>query len=315
MALDLRPLTLAELLDRSFSLYRHHFWLFVGIMAVPSVFGLAGGVLLQVLNAGMTGFASSTKPPTPEQLLTMFVPFVIGLVLFSLLYGLTYMFALGATTVAVSDLYLGRDTTLGTAYASTRRHIVRLLLLMLWTMLRIGGVLVGGMTIVVVGGTLLGFVSPILTVLVMLAGFPAVMFLFVFMMLRYAVTVPAVLLEQLTAGRSIQRSIVLTRGNLLRVFVLFICAGVIAYATALLCQGPFMIGAFVAGEETTTAFWFRIAGLVFGTIGGTFSAPFGVVGLALMYYDLRIRKEAFDLQHMLNTLDPPPAAAPAAAQP
>ena len=128
-------------------------------------------------------------------------------------------------------------------------------------------------------------------------------------------SVPAVLLEQLTAGRSIQRSIVLTRGNLLRVFVLFICAGVIAYATALLCQGPFMIGAFVAGEETTTAFWFRIAGLVFGTIGGTFSAPFGVVGLALMYYDLRIRKEAFDLQHMLNTLDPPPAAAPAAAQP
>ena len=71
----------------------------------------------------------------------------------------------------------------------------------------------------------------------------------------------------------------------------------------------------MAGEETTTAFWFRIAGLVFGTIGGTFSAPFGVVGLALMYYDLRIRKEAFDLQHMLNTLDPPPAAAPAAAQP
>src|SRR5439155_7830721 len=165
IALDLRPLTLAELLDRSFSLYRHHFWLFVGIMAVPSVFGLAGGVLLQVLNAGMTGFASSTKPPTSEQLLTMFVPFVIGLVLFSLLYGLTYMFALGATTVAVSDLYLGRDTTLGTAYASTRRHILRLLLLMLWTMLRIGGVLVGGMTIVVVGGTLLGFVSPILTVL------------------------------------------------------------------------------------------------------------------------------------------------------
>ena len=242
MALDLRPLTLAELLDRSFSLYRHHFWLFVGIMAVPSVFGLAGGVLLQVLNAGMTGFASSTKPPTPEQLLTMFesvvIVFAIILVLFSLLYGLTYMFALGATTVAVSDLYLGRDTALGTAYASTRRHIVRLLLLMLWTMLRIGGVLVGGMTIVVVGGTLLGFVSPILTVLVMLAGFPAVMFLFVFMMLRYAVTVPAVLLEQLTAGRSIQRSIVLTRGNLLRVFVLFICAGVIAYATALLCQGP-----------------------------------------------------------------------------
>jgi hypothetical protein len=37
-ALDLRPLSLGELLDRTFSLYRKHFFLFVGIAAIPYSF-------------------------------------------------------------------------------------------------------------------------------------------------------------------------------------------------------------------------------------------------------------------------------------
>ena len=40
-ALDLRPLSLGEILDRSFSLYRENFWLFVGIVAIPHLFTLA----------------------------------------------------------------------------------------------------------------------------------------------------------------------------------------------------------------------------------------------------------------------------------
>jgi len=37
-ALDLRPLSLGELLDRTFFLYRRHFLLFVGIAAIPYSF-------------------------------------------------------------------------------------------------------------------------------------------------------------------------------------------------------------------------------------------------------------------------------------
>jgi hypothetical protein len=38
--LDLRPLSLGELLDRTFTLYRGHFLLFLGISAIPQVFVL-----------------------------------------------------------------------------------------------------------------------------------------------------------------------------------------------------------------------------------------------------------------------------------
>ena len=38
---DLRPLTLGEILDRTFTLYRRNFPLFLGIAAVPAVLQLA----------------------------------------------------------------------------------------------------------------------------------------------------------------------------------------------------------------------------------------------------------------------------------
>ncbi|MGH9811917.1 MAG: hypothetical protein ACRD4T_02160, partial [Candidatus Acidiferrales bacterium] len=44
--IDLRPLSLGELLDRTFSLYRNHFWLFVGITAIPYLLLLGPGLLI-----------------------------------------------------------------------------------------------------------------------------------------------------------------------------------------------------------------------------------------------------------------------------
>jgi hypothetical protein len=38
-----------------------------------------------------------------------------------------------------------------------------------------------------------------------------------------------------------------------------------------------------------------------------FSGPLMKIGLAMLYYDLRIRKEALDLQMMLEALDAPSA--------
>ena len=46
-----------------------------------------------------------------------------------------------------------------------------------------------------------------------------------------------------------------------------------------------------------------------GTAGsaGTFTGPIMIIGLALAYYDLRIRKEALDLQMMFESIDAPRA--------
>lgn len=58
--LDLRPLSIGELLDRTFSLYRRNFALFIGIAAIPQLLVLA----LQLVQ---TAFLPSRTvlPPVP----------------------------------------------------------------------------------------------------------------------------------------------------------------------------------------------------------------------------------------------------------
>ena len=51
--IDLRPLSLGEILDRTFSLYRRHFLLFLGIAAIPHLLTLALNLVqVFVLQAG-----------------------------------------------------------------------------------------------------------------------------------------------------------------------------------------------------------------------------------------------------------------------
>jgi len=100
---EIRPLSLGELLDRTFNYYRSHFRVFVGIMAIPHVFALGSMVLLiQVLREA---------PKYQSHLLA-------GLFVMTIPYGLAYPVALGATTFALSRLYLGQDATVRSAYRS-----------------------------------------------------------------------------------------------------------------------------------------------------------------------------------------------------
>jgi hypothetical protein len=320
MSMDLRPLALGELLDRAFTLYRRHFRLFVGVMAVPSVLALALALLVQIFQRGTnsavaTGAIGAGAPlPSPAVLLGFFG----GIIIVMLAYMIVYMVALGATTLAVSEIYLGRTATIGDVYSRMRGRVGRLILLMLIVSLRIGGVLFGGgILMAIVVGVLAVFASqPAVVAIVTGSIFLLSMFVLggvmIFMMMRYGVSVPALVLENLSAGAAIRRSIALTKGNMGRVFLLGLCATVISYAGIALFQGPFLVGVALAGPETVRAFWLNIASSVSGTIGGTLTAPIMIIGLALLYYDTRIRHEGLDLDLMIAALDQqgqPPAAA------
>jgi len=299
MALDLRPLTLAELLDRSFSTYKRHLWLFVGIMAVPAACAVVYAVAMQLFNATL-------QPDTPpDQILFQMIPMFVGALVFSVAYLITYAFALGATTIAVAGIYTDQPVSVGSSYRDVRRHGWRLILLLLWGTLRVTGVWLGAMVLTGLIGALLSLGSPVLGGIFFVLGLFGGAVLAGFLAVRYGVSVSAVVLEHLTAGRALKRSIELTEDHRGRVFLLILCAVVISYATTALLQGPFMAGAFLAGPGTPVAIVLTIAGAVLGGIGTMFSGPIMIIGLAMMYYDLRIRKEALDLQIMLDSLDAP----------
>jgi hypothetical protein len=110
--LDLRPLSLGEILDRTFSLYRRNFLLFVGITAIPQLMVLAFN-LAQMLWKG-----SMASKATPGQMIAMGATLLVVGLVGVIVYFVALLFAHGATVYAVSDLYLGRSTSIG---ASLRR--------------------------------------------------------------------------------------------------------------------------------------------------------------------------------------------------
>jgi hypothetical protein len=303
--LDLRPLALGELFDRAFVLYRRHFWLFVGLTAVPGVFALFMTLAQQGFQAVVTpdpaAVAAGAAPETPD--LAAALGFFAAMITSLVLYWVVYMIALGAATLAVSEIYLGRTVTIMEVYGRMRGRIGSLIVLLILIGLRVGGVFLLGMFVVGLSVGVASTVSPVLGGLLAFVFLLASVVLMLLMSLRYGVSIPALVIEGLPPGASIRRSIELTQGRLGRVFLLVLCATLITYAAVVLFQGPFLAGALLAGLESQTGFWLNIAGAVTGTIGTTLTTPFLIIGLALIYYDARIREEGLDLELSLAALD------------
>jgi hypothetical protein len=257
MTSSLKPLTLGELLDRTFQLYRQHFLLFVGIMVLPH---------LLLLAVQLTGVLSGARGEL--SLLTVMWSFVT--LVTALFVGTAGQ---AATIVAVSQLHLGRPMTISGAYAGFRHRIVTLVLVVIGV-----GLLVGL-------GTLLFIIPGIL------------------LALRWSLSVPVAVLEDLSVGAAMTRSAELTRGDRGRVFLIYCLYFILLLVGSSIWQIPTIGATFAAARDGAPP---PIWALVVQQIGGFFTeslvGPLLTIAISLLYYDERVRKEAFDLEHMVNEL-------------
>jgi hypothetical protein len=315
MNLDLRALTVSEFLDRTFSIYRHRFLLFVALMAPQALLSLVAAMLWAWATASM----QTTDDFRLERLVALIIGAGIGAVIFTLVHWVLYVLGVGATTAAVSDLHGRMHPEFGSAFGSAFRRLGPLLWLTFLMTVRIAGVFVAaaifpGLLIGLAAG--MGAFRPgsggaaivLLTIgltLLVLAAVVAFGFAF-FMGLRYALAIPAVVLEPIGGRDAIRRSIRLMRGFFGHAFLLMICGGFVAWAASMVLQVPFVIAALVVGPETRTGFWLNMAGTATGTAGQTMTAPLVAIGVVVLYFSARVRHEALDLQVMTQALAPVP---------
>ena len=306
---DLRPLTLGELLDRTFSLYRANFWLFVGIMAIPSAFSIPSNIAFMSAR-GSPGFGGPSVFPTRGG-------GIILLAGFSVLFAwIAYSLAIGAVTYAVSETYLGREVTVRGSYGKVRGKFWKIVgvisvawLQAMGVLILVGGgsLIVGGMISIPMGIALRGFgtVVPIIIGVLIFLCYVAGIVLWVCWSLRFAVCIPALLLERLGVTAAIRRSVQLTNGRRWQIFVAVILCAMIAYVGVIVFQGPFFAAMIITARGGQQPEWLAFASAVFGAIGGSITGSLLMIVLVLCYYDTRIRKEAFDLQFMMSALDQP----------
>jgi hypothetical protein len=94
---DLRPLTVGEILDRVFSLYRTHFWFLVGLSAVSAGASVATAILRLIF---LHFSVLTVKSPA-------YIPVIGALAIAQwAFYLIAYSLTLAATTSAVNAFYL-----------------------------------------------------------------------------------------------------------------------------------------------------------------------------------------------------------------
>jgi hypothetical protein len=310
LTVTLVPLSLGELLDQTFSYFRKHFWLFAGIMVLPEGLLVGLNVFIQVYLRSM----ALPRNPQSSQAAAQAVANAMraGLASFGILipYFIVYALALGATTYALSEVYLGRTTTIRESYRVVRHRLGRLLRVIFAIVLQFVGIIMAATFLLVL---VLAVTTPLrkatvwatITVgLVAILGFIMAGILVVIFLVRYSVAVPAVVLERLSARRALKRSVALTKGYLWRLLVVGILMILIRLVLVSLSQAPFTLATILlAVKGAQPGLWLTIPSVVLGGVTAAAIAPLLMISFAIAYYDLRVRKEGFDLQLMMADLD------------
>src|ERR1700758_1323568 len=137
MAAELRPLSLGELLDRTFSLYRKNFVLFASIVALPHLVLMA----VQFVGVGLTSAKLLVGPAVN-------IPWLLAVLAVSLGVAAASQ---GATVIAVSQVHLGRQTSITESFAGIKGRILYLALIMIGYWIGIGV----GLVLLIVPGIIL----------------------------------------------------------------------------------------------------------------------------------------------------------------
>lgn len=268
MTTALRPLSTGELLDRTFSLYRNHFGLFLGIFALPHLVVLAYQCL---------GLVFQSPAPQLSNILLSGL-WSIGAGLLALAVSAASQ---AATVVAVSQVHLDRPASVMESFLRVKQYILPVVGLSL---------LVG----LAAGAACLALIVPGIYLFVM-----------------WSLSVPALVLEDKGVLDSMSRSADLTRGHRGRILVIWLLFIVMGVVVSLLLRWPVEMFAGVTSIfalQRSGAGW-QAALLVSSFISECLVGPLATIAFSLVYYDERVRKEAFDLQLMMMTLDAQPAPA------
>jgi hypothetical protein len=314
MDTNLRPLTLGEILDRTAQLYRTNFLLFAGIFAMTNGIVLVLILLFEGVSPAYRSVQTGGKFQ-PEAFVFAGMFLVLGF--------LAYGASTAAITRAVAWVNVGQPASVRAAYSSTLPRLGRYLWLMTLALLLILGIALLGLLalaiVMAIAGALFAFVfagSPAaarIVGLVVGALFDLGAFAVIAWVAgRYALGIPACVVEDLKARKALRRSVELSKGSRGRMFLLFLLVLVVQMGLVLVTQIPFYIYSF--RHHFHLPLGLSILSQIISVGTNTLVGPILATGLTLFYFDQRVRKEGYDIEWMMQAAGMVPEPSPAEAQ-
>lgn len=295
----LRPLTLSQLLDRAFRLYRNHFLVFIGIIALGAIPENIIQYALRLLDYPTIARATQqlSDPSLSQNPFRLFATqmaasgsststsLLTTICYFILVQGL----ATGALVKAIEDSYLGRPVGILKSYQRIGGSVIPLLIALFF-------------------GIVIILVLFIWMIVPCVGWFTGLGMLIFFDYAVYLLIPSTVVIEQKRGIFAIQRAWELTRRRfwwvLGFILVLTIMGAIILIGpTALVTGATLALSRTVvpnASEETVYAIQAALSQTV-RLLSELIYLPLQLTAMVLMYFDLRVRTEGFDLAMLAAT--------------
>jgi hypothetical protein len=271
---QLRPLALGEILDVSIKLVRRN-WRTLATLV------LIAAVPVAIVSLLITTSTTTYDPTTDVRTRDDGSAYGAGVAVHQLLQLVLYLLATVACFGAIADGYLGRRPEWRSSLGFAARRAP------------------------------MALVMGILAFLGIVAGFIALIIPGIFLAVRWSVALPALLLERRGPVAALGRSWRLVKGFWWKVFGTLFVAYLLVFVLSLAIGGVvgFLLGVFTSVDS--------LLGLTLqeavGVVVEVFTLPFTAAVIVVLYTDLRVRKEGFDLALMADHIGqsrPPGAVGP-----
>ena len=290
----------AELIDAAFTLYRRNLPLVLAVVALIQVpfavlrFAVAQAAGLPGLDTALTGSLSNSQQFADLQNRTGVQAATAALNVVDA--GVVTPLAMAVVAAVVVARYTGSAVTLGDAWRTVLRRGWGLLVLIPVFIAIDAPLAISSVTVTTTTGpnptpeqtsTALGGLGIILACLAV----------FIAALVPLLLAVPALIAEGVSGTGAIRRSWRLVRGAFWRTLGLYLLAAIIAgvfhavIALVLDIPGSFMSGAGATAVDSAAQ-----------AVAAVVATPIALITVTLLYYDRRIRREAFDIEMLAASL-------------
>jgi hypothetical protein len=272
---QLRPLGIGEILDVGIKITMRHWWTLaraVLVVVVPLQFVAA--IVDVSASGGIVTTTGDTETIDPDEVWTFLAAAVVAL----LLTLLAQTIATGACFKAVADAYLGRVPS----WRRSLGEVLRRLHSIIWVSL------------------LAFFLGALGLVLCIAPG--------VWLYVSWTVAVPALLTEGVKGRRALGRSFRLVKGFWWRTLAIVMLGSILAGILQAAIGG--VLGAISFATDSTVVD--VVTSTLSAVAAGAITVPFVAAVTIVLYVDLRVRKEGFDLALLLTRFEQADAGVPVA---
>ena len=262
----LRPLGIGEILDVGIKIYRARFAVLVKatVVVLAPVFALSALIRISIPTSDTAEdlFEETQPGATPEIDFGELWPLIAGGALILILAYLASQIATGACFKAVSGAYLEEEPSWQESVRFGRSKLGSLVWLSFLTAI---------------------CVIPALF-LCLLPG--------IYLWVAWSVAAPVLLLEDVRGWKALKRSRQLVSGRFWPTIAVLLLSLMITFVVQLVVGGILVGVVSVSGNEVALA----IADFIGQTASGVLTTPLSAAVLTVLYFDLRVRKEGFDLE-------------------